>query len=120
MFPSLANRPAVRWCTLVVGLGVALALQGSLARTAAASPSDVLDVPVSFQVQNTNTSRDPCPSDGQSYIVRGHLTGPRADILGTAARATTLYYQGFDSGEWNWRFRVVPGYDYAAEMAKRG
>ena len=116
----VANNPAVRRGALLIAFVVALAVQGGMTVTADASPRDIVDVPVSFQVQNTNTSRDPCPSDGKSYVVRGHLTGPRAAVLGPGPRAVTLYYEGFDSGEWNWRFRVVPGYDYAAEMAKPG
>src|SRR3954464_1209345 len=101
-------------------LMAALAVQGASTVPARASSSDIVDVPVSFSVHNTDGSRDPCPSDGKSYVVRGHLTGPRSAIEGPAPRAVTLYYEGFDSGEWNWRFRVVPGYDYAAEMAKLG
>jgi pimeloyl-ACP methyl ester carboxylesterase len=75
---------------------------------------------VSFAVKNVDTTRNYCPSDGKSYVVRGHLTGPQAAIQAAAPRAVTLYYQGFDAGEWNWRFRLVPGYDYALEMADRG
>jgi pimeloyl-ACP methyl ester carboxylesterase len=116
----VANNPAVRRGALLIALVVALAVQGGTAVAADASPRDIVDVPVSFQVQNTNTSRDPCPSDGKSYVVRGHLTGPRAAVLGPGPRAVTLYYEGFDSGEWIWRFRLVPGYDYATEMAKLG
>src|SRR3954447_6042286 len=115
-----ANNPAVRWGALLVALVVVFAVQARTTVTADASSRDIIDVPVSFQVQNTNTSRDPCPSDGKSYVVRGHLTGPRAAVLGPGPRAVTLYYEGFDSGEWIWRFRAVPGYDYAAEMAKLG
>src|SRR5919197_6269528 len=115
-----ASNPVVRRCALLIALVAALAVQGGATVTAEASPRDITDVPVSFQVQNTDTSRDPCPSDGKSYVVRGHLTGPRAAVLGPGPRAVTVYYEGFDSGEWNWRFRVVPGYDYAAEMAKLG
>src|SRR5919201_975916 len=115
-----ANSTAMRRATRLLALVVALALGSGMSVTANASPRDVVDVPVAFQVQNTNTSRDPCPSDAKSYVVRGHLTGPRAAVLGPGPRAMTLYYEGFDSGEWMWRFRVVPGYDYAAEMAKLG
>src|SRR3954467_13450856 len=92
---------------------IALLVAGLAAPTATAS-SPPVDEPIAFQVRDTNTSHVPCQSDGASYIVRGHLTGPRS------ARAVTLYYTGFESGEWNWRFRRVPGYDYAAEMAERG
>src|SRR5919197_3347400 len=115
-----ASNPVVRRCALLIALVAALAVQGGMTVTADASPRDIVDVPVSFQVQNTNTSRDPCPSDGKSYVVRGHLTGPRAAIEGPAPRAVTLYYEGFDAGEWNWRFRIAPRHDYAAEMAKLG
>src|SRR3954471_13903950 len=80
----------------------------------------IADVPVAFRVQNTNTSQVPCASDGATYVVRGHLTGPRAAIEDAAHSTVTLYYEGFESGEWNWRFRRVPGYDYAAELAKLG
>src|SRR5919198_3710711 len=117
--PAANNRAVRRGALLIAFLG-ALAIQGGMTVTADASPRDIVDVPVSFQVQNTNTSRDPCPSDGKSYVVRGHLTGPRAAVLDPGPRAVTLYHEGFDSGEWNWRFRVVPGYDYAAEMARLG
>src|SRR3954466_4752448 len=92
---------------------IALLVAGLSAPPAAAS-SRIVDEPVAFRVQNTNTSQVPCQSDGASYVVRGHLTGPRS------ARTVTLYYEGFESGEWNWRFRRVPGYDYAADMAERG
>src|SRR3954453_685825 len=116
----VASNPVVRRGALLIALVAALAGQGGMTVTADASSRDIVDVPVSFQVQNTNTSRDPCPSDGRSYVARGHLTGPRAAVLGTGPRAVTFYYEGFDSGEWMWRFRLVPGYDYATEMAKLG
>src|SRR3954464_4508863 len=101
-------------------LMAALAVQGASTVPARASSSDIVDVPVSFSVHNTDGSRHPCPSDGKTYVVRGHLTGPRAAIDGPAPRAVTLYYEGFDAGEWNWRFRTVPGYDFATELAKLG
>ena len=117
---SLANNPAVRRGALVIALVVALGVQGGATATARASSPPIVDVPVEFQVNNTDSFRDPCPSDGKPYVVRGHLTGPRTAIEGPAPRAVTLYYEGFDTGEWMWRFRLAPGYDYAAEMAKLG
>ena len=93
----------------LMALVAALAVQGGTPVTAGAESSGIVDVPVAFSVQNTNTSRDPCPSDGKQYVVRGHLTGPRAAIEGPAPRAVTLYYEGFDTGEWMWRFRLAPG-----------
>src|SRR3954451_2011349 len=89
-------------------------LAAGLAPPAATAAGPIVDEPVAFRVVNNNTSQAPCQSDGASYVVRGHLTGPES------ARVVTLYYEGFESGEWNWRFRRVPGYDYAADMAERG
>src|SRR3954462_3678197 len=105
---DLEHYPAVRRSARLLAVVGALVAQGAMTVTADASPGEIVDVPVSFQVQNTNTSRDPCPSDGKSYVVRGHLTGPRAAVRAPGPRALTLYYEGFDSGEWNWRFRLIP------------
>ena len=104
----------------IAWLATALVLSLAPASAAAATPADVIDVPVDFVVENTNTSQVPCQSDGATYIVRGHMAGPRAAIESAGPRAVTLYYEGFESGEWNWRFRLVPGYDHAADLAKRG
>src|SRR2546423_2102188 len=116
----VGSNPPVRRGALLILLVWALAVRGGMTVTADASSRDIVDVPVSFVVLSTDTSRPPCPSDGKEYIARGHLTGPRAAIDGPASRAVTLYYAGFDAGEWNWRFKAVPGYDYAAELAKLG
>src|SRR5204862_6555103 len=84
----------------------------------------VAEVPVAFQVVNTDTSGAPCnparPSDGRPYTVRGHLTGPRAALLAQRSGAVTLYLFGYEGGEWNWDLKNVSGYDYAAEMARLG
>src|SRR3954469_1280288 len=97
-----------------------IVLLAALAPATARGSSPIADVPVAFRVLNTNTSQVPCQSDGAGYVVRGHLTGPRSAIEDPAVHAVTLYYEGFESGEWNWRFRRVPGYDYATELAKLG
>jgi pimeloyl-ACP methyl ester carboxylesterase len=81
--------------------------------------SDILDLPVVFDVVNTNTSRVPCSTDAAPYQIRGHLVAP-AEVLEGSSRAVTLYLHGGASGEWWWRFRAVAGYDYATEMAKLG
>src|SRR4051794_32899401 len=104
----------------VIAIAAALAAFQAGTAMAATPASGIVDVPVAFSVQNTDTPRSPCLTDGREYVVRGHLTGPRAAIEGPAPRAVTLYYSGYDSGEWNWRFRLVPGYDYATELAKLG
>jgi pimeloyl-ACP methyl ester carboxylesterase len=86
---------------------------------ASASPASAAELPVSFEVENTNTSHVPCPSDGRSYTVSGHLVAPEAG-LGSGPRAVTVYLHGLGYGEFYWRFRAVPGYDFAAAQARAG
>jgi len=107
--------------------GVALAAVVSAptsapAATAAtvATTGDVISVPVSFRVADTNTSGLPCLSDGAAYTVAGHLTAPRATFASPRASAVTMYLYGEDGGEWNWRLTSMPAYDHATQMAKLG
>src|SRR5437899_5997998 len=103
---------------------LALASIGVLAAGAIACPvaaASAYVLPVSFEhVKNINDSGVPCESDGAEYTVRGHLSGPRSALAGTQAQEVTLYLYGFDTGEWNWRFTAVSGYDFPAEMASKG
>src|SRR5438132_12693215 len=101
---------------------VSLACAATLLATAASSAAAqaITEVPVSFQVANTNTSKDPCLSNAATYTVRGHISGPEATLTRGTARTITVYLFGYEAGEWNWDLKGVPGYDYAAEMAKRG
>jgi|SRR5947209_2049146 len=85
---------------------------------ASARAAGVVDLPVSFAVQNTNTSAVPCPSDGRAYTVRGHLTAPASAFA--APGAVAVYLTGLETGEWNWRLTAVPGYDWPVEMARAG
>jgi pimeloyl-ACP methyl ester carboxylesterase len=87
------------------------------ARTADQS---IVELPVSFQVSNTNTSKVPCFSDGATYTVKGHITAPQGALSTGRADTITVYLYGYEGGEWNWHLKSVPGYDYAAEMAKLG
>ncbi|NYI03345.1 alpha/beta hydrolase [Allostreptomyces psammosilenae] len=80
--------------------------------------ADIADIPITFEVRNTNTSEAACNTDGQTYRVRGHLTGP-ATALENTGQAVTLYQHGLSTGEWYWRMDV-PGYHFTEEMAKRG
>src|SRR5947208_8876316 len=101
-----------------VWTGVLLALG---AAPAAAQSS--VEIPVAFQVKNTNTSKAPCYSgvaDGATYTIRGHITGPQAALASGTSRSITVYLFGYEAGEWNWDLKGVPGYDYAAELAKQG
>jgi pimeloyl-ACP methyl ester carboxylesterase len=91
--------------------------------SAPALGAGIVQIPVSFQVKNTNTSQVPCNSglpDGATYTIRGHISGPQSALTSGRARTITLYLFGFEAGEWNWDLKGIAGYDYAAEMARRG
>jgi pimeloyl-ACP methyl ester carboxylesterase len=90
-----------------------------LAPARAADPS-IVELPVSFQVRNTNTSLDPCLSDGATYTVKGHITAPQGSLATSQPHTITVYLYGYEGGEWNWALKAVPGYDHPAEMAKLG
>jgi pimeloyl-ACP methyl ester carboxylesterase len=98
--------------TTLAGLVCALAL-------VAPGSAGAVELPVSFEVKNTNTSRVPCPSDRRSYTVSGHLVAPGA-ALRSRPRAVTLYLHGLGYGEFYWRFQAVPGYDFASMQARAG
>lgn len=102
-------------------MAVAAALAALMA-CACAQPAaaKIVDAPVSFQVRNTNTSKVGCPSDGHAYTVRGHLVGPGGALRSRSRNAVTLYYHGLALGEFFWRFRARPGYDWSREMARLG
>src|SRR2546428_3967613 len=104
-------------CAILAMLAITMAdSHGRVARAA----DTILELPVSFQVVNTNTSGAACPSDGLPYTVEAHLVGPQSIIYGSAQRAITVYVHGFSSSEPNWSFKLVPGYDLPVEMAKLG
>jgi pimeloyl-ACP methyl ester carboxylesterase len=105
----IAGLMLLLWTGLVPGL-----------EPARADDRGVVELPVSFRVSNTNTSADPCPSDGATYTVKGHITAPRASLASDQADAIAVYLYGYEGGEWNWALKAVPGYDYPAEMAKLG
>ena len=110
--------------TLVTGLCailglLAITVVGNDSRVAGAADA-IVELPVSFQVVNTNTSGAACPSDGLPYTVEAHLVGPQSIIYVSAQRAITVYVHGFSSSEPNWSFKLVPGYDLPVEMAKLG
>jgi pimeloyl-ACP methyl ester carboxylesterase len=89
---------------------------GALASEAVA---DVIDRRVSFEIENVNRSGLPCQSDGGTYTVSGRLVGPGA-TLGSKPGAVTLYLHGLGWGEFYWRFRAVPEYDFANMQARAG
>jgi pimeloyl-ACP methyl ester carboxylesterase len=77
-------------------------------------PQPIVDRPIAMEVRNVNRTDDPCHGDGRRYVVRGHLVGP------PTARAVTVYLHGSVLGARTWRFRAMPGYDYARRQARAG
>src|SRR2546423_15542110 len=79
------------WTGLLLGLGAAHA-----------SAQSAVEIPVSFQVQNTDTSKAPCNSgipDGGTYTIRGHISGPQAALSSGNDHRITAYLFGFEAGE---------------------
>lgn len=88
---------------------------------AGSSTIGVTEIPISFQVQNVNRSKVPCPADGATYTVRGHLVAPASAAVN--ASTVTLYLHGLGLGEFFWNFSDfgnAPGYHYADTLAQAG
>src|SRR5436190_17921237 len=105
---------------VLIACATVLLWTGLLPGLARAADRSVVELPVSFTVSNTNTSADPCLSDGATYTVKGHITAPQGSLATSKDRAIAFYLYGYEGGEWNWALKAVPGYDYPAEMAKLG
>lgn len=83
-------------------------------------PAPIVELPVTFSVQNVNRSMMPCQADGNRYMVRGYLVAP-ATLLKAPHPSVTLYLHGSALTEQlTWRQRAEPGYDYATEEARLG
>lgn len=105
--------PARRLPLLAAAAGAALALPAT-----AGAATTVVEQPVAFSVKNVNRTRLACQTDGRNYTVRGHLVGTPAQL--ESSRAVTLYLHGLGLGEFFWRDQAVAGYDFAANLARRG
>lgn len=103
---------------LVLTGAIALQVPAAVAQAPAATTDDIIDVPVSFTVENVNRSESQCSSDGETYTIRGHLTAP-ASVLDEVGSTVTLYVHGTNTGEWIWRLNV-DGYNYVQALAERG
>lgn len=104
------------------GLSVALKKGGDNGKDGKASSGEVTEIPVSFEVVNRNTSEVPGPSDGKTYKIRGHITGP-SSLLGDGDKkldVVTLYLHGLAYGEFFYNFDANQKYNFAGQMAKRG
>jgi len=116
------RRSCGRFFAAVLSAAVSSGILPAQGATPAAAQSAV-ELPVAFQVKNTNTSPASCSSglaDGATYTIRGHISGPPAALASGKAELITIYLFGYEAGEWNWDLKGVPGYDYASEVAKKG
>lgn len=107
---------------LVALLAAAPAAEGKRATKRA-----IKSVAVTFTVHNTNTSKFACASDGATYQVKGHITGPASALASTSKKrkrrptGATLYLHGLGVAEWLWYFPPsYASYNYALQEAKAG
>ncbi|HZE67689.1 MAG TPA: alpha/beta hydrolase [Sporichthyaceae bacterium] len=105
---------------LLLAAALVAATLPALGGVATAAEEPITDQPVVFHVKNINSSRVYCPADNAAYDVVGHLTGPSSVVHRGRIAAATLYVHGDAVDESLWRYDKVPGYNYVAEMAKRG
>ncbi len=105
--------------TTIAGAAVLAAALGLVVTGTATAQTGVESRPVSFEVVTTNRSGVPCvnPPGEKKVTVRGHLTGPAAELDDGAD--ITVYSHGNGYGEYFWRSEE-PAYDYVGEMAERG
>ena len=79
---------------------------------------EIADVPVAFDVVNTNTSQLPCATDGAPYVIRGRMVAPAAE-LASKAPAATLILHGVDAAGYL-HLTGAPDVDLARQLANRG
>lgn len=97
---------------LLIGVGPATAAGGGT------DSSPTVQHAVSFTVQNVNRSKIPCEADGQTYTVRGHITGPQAELENPSS--VTLFLHGLSYGEFFTNYDAQPDYNFAQKQAAAG
>jgi pimeloyl-ACP methyl ester carboxylesterase len=111
---------------VLVAIAVPVSAEGKKKKTKSVKAASVSVV---FTVKNTDTSQFKCTSDGATYQVKGHITGPASALAASskkkkkkakATSAATLYLHGLGLGEWFWNFQPVPSVNYALQQAKAG
>ncbi len=119
------TRTKIAAITTAAAVAVAVPVAIGTAQNAGAEPpaGEVVQIPVTFSVENVNRSVVECGTDGQRYDVAATLTAP-ADALDDPGRAVTLYQHGIAGGEWYWNLPTedpaLEGYNHVVELAERG
>jgi pimeloyl-ACP methyl ester carboxylesterase len=107
-----------RKIALIATLGAVAAATVVTAPVALADQKKIVEVPISFDVRNTNTTTVPCASDGAEYTVRGTLVAP-AEAVGSGGSVSLLLHAvTFDQDYW--QFDGVEGYNVARQLAEEG
>lgn len=122
-----AARPRRRGTSLRAALAIALTATfvgalGASADAARALPgASVIDIPVTFQVVNRNSTAIPClpQPDGEVYTIHANLVAPR-DLVRASSPAVTMYLHGLGYSSFFWHLTEVPTYDYARKQAEQG
>ena len=120
---STAVATAVAAAAALACTAAAVAFATAQVADADPPPGQVVQIPVTFPVENVNRSVVECGADGQRYEVSGTLTAP-VGALDDPGRAVTLYQHGIAGGEWYWNLPTddpaLDGYNHVVEMAERG
>jgi pimeloyl-ACP methyl ester carboxylesterase len=96
----------------------AFAATGAAPSARAANGDPIAELPVSFQVVNSNTTSVRCNADGKNYTVHGHIVAPSSAL--THPDVATLYLHAVTFGEYYWNLKSIAGYDYAGQEASLG
>ncbi len=104
---------------LTATFAAALGAPADAARTVAGA--SVVDVPISFQVFNRNTTGIPCRQepDGEVYTVHGSLVAPK-DLIRPKSPSAAMYLHGLGYSSFFFHLTDIPQYDYARSQAEQG
>ena len=111
-------RPRVILFPVFVITAGALAASAAAPTARADTAASIVELPVSFQVVNSNNTSVRCNADGKNYAVRGHIVAPKAALENPDT--ATLYLHAVTFGEYYWNFKGLSGYDYATQEAALG
>ncbi len=104
--------------TLLSGALAGVITAGLMAVPAvAAPPVDIVELPISFAVKNTNRTGVPCVSDGKDYTVNGVMVGPKEAIAAGGTATLWLHAVTWTSDYFN---LDVPGHNFVRSLASLG